>query len=270
MLSKTSSTLSMARHLPTHHIWLPLALAAAVLQHTASAGAVIVKTAWVDQTDAPNSNANWPGGTNYSNNFGIAFSTGSTSPSYTIDWLDIGLNTSTNTSGSGSLKVALHGTNNSTAYSAIASSTAYATDTVTFTKPTSTSTAFKLALTSTDLPNITNYAMSQATSFALILYAPTVSIGMQRTTGYTNGTTNGFYTVSDGFSMLNTFRNNSTYQNSGTSYPSLDLAFGYLDAPSPGPDAQSVPAPLGVAGLAALVPSVRRLRSLRRRLKAPH
>lgn len=161
--------------------------------------------------------------------------------------------------------MALHATNNSTAYSAIATSTAYATDTVTFTMPTSTSTAFKLELTGTDLPNITNYAMSQATNYALILYAPSVNIGMQRRTGYANGTTNGSYTVSEGFSMLDTFRNNSAnYSNSASSFPSLDLAFGYLTG------AQSVPAPIGVAGLAALVPSVRRLRSLRRRLRAPH
>lgn len=256
------------------HVWLPLALSAAVLQHTAAAGAVTaIKTAWVDQTDAPNSNANWPSASSsatYNQNFGIAFKTGSTSPSYTIDWLDIGLNTSNVTSGGGSLKVALHATNNSTAYSATATSTAYATDTVTFTMPTSTSTAFKLELTGTDLPNITNYAMSQATSYALILYAPSVNIGMSRRTGYATGTTNGFYTVSDGFSMLDTFRNNSAnYSSNASSFPSLDLAFGYLDSPSPGPGAQSVPAPLGVAGLAALVPSVRRLRSLRRRLKAP-
>ncbi len=258
------------RSLPVRRL-LPLALAAAVAQHTPAASAVsAIKTAWVDQTDPANSNANWPAGTAYTDNFGIAFITGSTSSSYTIDWLDIGLNTSNVTSGSGSLKVALHGTNNSTAYSAVASPTAYATDTVNFTMPTSTSTAFNLALTSAELPNITSYAMSQATAYALILYAPSVNIGMMRRSGYANGTTNNFYTVSDGFTMLGTLRNNSpNYSNNPSSYPSLDLAFGYLASPSPGPGAQSVPAPLGAAGLAALVPSVRRLRSLRRRLRTP-
>ena len=50
---------------------------------------------------------------------------------------------------------------------------------------------------------------------------------MQRKTGPANGTTNGFYTVSSGFTMLDTFRNNTAnYFNNASSFPTIDLAFG--------------------------------------------
>lgn len=244
---------------------VPLILAAAVVQHSQSANAFTLKTAWVDDTSTPNSNANWSAvnGT-YNQNFGIAFSTGNTSASYNIGWIDIGLNTSGVTAGSASLKVALHQATNSTPYSAVAAAAAYATDVVSFSKPTTTSTPFKLELTSAQLPNITSYAMTPATSYALILYSPNINIGMMRTAGHASGTTNNVYNVSNDFVMLTTFRNNSNYQNNASSFPSLDLAFGNFASP-PAP----VPAPLGVAGLAAMASSVRRLRSLSRRLQAP-
>jgi hypothetical protein len=245
---------------------VPLILAAAVVQHSPTANAV-TKTTWVDDTSTSNGNVNWPSqdGT-YTRNFGIAFSTGNTSASYNIGWIDIGLNTSISTASSASFKVALHQATNSTPYSAVAASTAYATDVVSFSKPTTTSTPFTLQLTSAQLPNITSYAMNPATSYALIVYSPDVSIGMMRTTGssYANGTTNNAYTVSNGFAMLTTLRSNSYYSNTTGSYPALDFAFGNFASP-PAP----VPAPLGVAGLAAMASNVRRLRSLSRRLQAP-
>ena len=63
---------------------------------------------------------------------------------------------------------------------------------------------------------------------------------MGRTTGYASGTTNDQYTVSNGFTMLNTFRNNTQYRNTLTSFPSISIAFGEL-APS------SVPEPASAA-----------------------
>lgn len=245
---------------------MPLILAAAVVQTSTGARAVTIKTAYVDQTATPNSNANWPAvnGT-YNQNFGIAFQTGSTSASYTIDWIDIGLNTSGQTASSASLTVALHQASNSTAYSAVAAPTAYATDRVTFTKPITPSTQFALELTSAQLPNITGYAMSPNTAYALILYAPDINIGLMRATGHARDTTNNFYAVSNGFVMLDTFRGNSAnYKNNATSFPSLDIAFGAFESP-PAP----VPAPLGVAGVAAMASSAHRLRRLSRRLRAP-
>lgn len=182
---------------------------------------------WIEPKDPVNSNANWPRGTSYSANFGIAFTTGSGGP-FNIDWLTLGLDTSTSTASTATLKVELRDTTNSTAYSAVAGTTSYSTDTISFNKPTTTSTAFNLNLTASDLPNLTAYALQSNTAYALVLYAPSTTIGMGRTSGYLSGTTNGEYNVSNGFTMLTTFRGNVNYQNSGTSFPSLSIAFGEL------------------------------------------
>lgn len=217
---------------------------------------------WFAPTNPPNSNANWPGGTSYSNNFGVVFNAGTGSTAFEIDWIKLGLNTSSSASGAGSIKIALHGTTNSTAYSAVATSTQHALDVVTFTAPTTTSTSFELMLRSPELPNISNFSMSPSTSYSLILYAPTGgSWGMGRTTGFANNTTNDHYTTSSGFVPLNTLRNNSKYQNSETSFPTIAISFGTTNAPPP----PQVPAPLPVAGLAALFSTARRLRAINRR-----
>lgn len=213
------------------------------LSYTLSSSAVDI--AWFEPSAAGNSNATWPAGGTYTQNFGVAFTTGSST--YQMDWVKLGLNTSGVTAGTASLTVALHGTNNSTAYSAVANATAHATDTITFSMPTTTSTNFNLNLTSADLPNITGFTMSASTSYSLILYSPTVGIGMQRTTGYANGTTNNFYTVSNGFTALDTFRTNSAnYSNNPGSFPTLAIAFG---------ETVSVPEPStwATAGIASLI-----------------
>jgi len=194
---------------------------------------------WIAPKDAPNSNVNWPGGTNYTNNFGIAFKTGSVGP-FNLDWLTLGLNTSTSTASSGTLEVELRNTTNTTAYSAVASTTTHTTDTISFSKPTTTSTAFNVNLTKTQLPNLTAFTLLPDTAYSLVLYTPSSSFAMGRTTGYLEGTTNNQYTVSNGFTMLNTFRNNIQYKNTLTSFPSLSIAFGAA-APS------SVPEPASAA-----------------------
>ena len=191
---------------------------------------------WFAPSNPSNSNANWPGGSNYTNNFGIAFQTGSGSPNFQIDWLNLGLNTSTATSGSGTITIALRNTTNSTAYSAAAGTTEYARDVVSFTAPTSNSTYFQLNLDSTRLPNITEFTMDPSTAYSLIAYAPTGgSWGMGRTTGFASNTTNNFYTTTNGFVPLNTFRNNATYSNNSSSFPTLDISFGATSTPVPGP-----------------------------------
>ena len=147
-----------------------------------------------------------------------------------MGWVKIGLSTYTSTAGAGSITLALRDTTNSTAYSAVPGSTVHAVDTVNFTMPSTTNTFFTLTLTSADLPNITAYAMSTGTAYSLIAYNPTVSNGsltIQRTTGYSLNTTNNFYTVSDGFTALNTFRNSTgPYSNSPGNYPTLNISFG--------------------------------------------
>jgi hypothetical protein len=213
---------------------------------------------WLTPSAPSNSNANWPGGSNYTNNFGIAFQTGSGSPDFLIDWLNLGLNTSTSTSGSGTITVALRNTTNSTAYSAVAGTTEYARDVVPFTAPTTTSTGFQLTLDSALLPNITGYAMSPSTAYSLIVHAPTGgSWGMGRTTGYANGTTNNCYTTSEGFLALDTFRNNSpNYFNNANSFPTLSISFGATSSPIP----QQAPGPLPLLELGAAFGWSRQLR----------
>ena len=185
---------------------------------------------WFTQTDTSNSNANWPSGTLYSNNVGVAFKTGAAGP-YVIDWVVLGLNTSSITSGSSSVKLALHNTNNTTPYSAVAGATEYAVDTLNFSMPTTTATNFDLSLTAADIPNISSFSMNANTTYALILYAPSSVIGMQRKTGYANGTTNNFYTVTEGFTALDTFRNNvANYSVNASSFPTLDISFGETSA----------------------------------------
>lgn len=194
------------------------------------------------------SNANWPAlnGT-YTQNFGVAFTTGSAG-GFKISWIDLDLNTSSVTSGSVTLTVALHNATNSTAYSAVAGSTAYATDTVTISMPTTASTQFAANLT-TQLVNISQYAMSANTSYALVLYAPSVNIGMMRETGLANGTTNNSYTTSNGFTALDTFRNNTAnYTNSTGSYPALGISFGTTVSAVPGSGAIALTAVPGLLG----------------------
>lgn len=190
--------------------------------------------AWFEHTGSLNSNATWPAvnGT-YSQNFGVAFTTGSAG-GFEISWIDLDLNTSGQTATTASLTVALHAATNSTAYSAVAGSTAYATDTVSISMPGTTSTQFAANLTAADLVNISQYAMSANTSYALVLYAPNLNIGMMRETGLANGTTNNSYTTSNGFTALDTFRNNApNYTNTTNSYPALGIAFGTTAVPEP-------------------------------------
>lgn len=122
---------------------------------------------WFGPTDAPNSNANWPSGTAYTNNFGIAFKTGP-SGDYTMDWLTIALNSSSQSGGTATLMVALHNTTNDTAYSAVAGSTSHAQDLLTLVIPETTATSFTLNLTAANIPNISSFAMAADTAYSVV------------------------------------------------------------------------------------------------------
>lgn len=216
---------------------------------------------YISPSAASDSNVTWPSGTSYTNNLGIAFTTGS-SGSFDIDWINLGLSTSGVTTGTASLKVALHAATNSTSYSAVAAPTAYATDTVSFSMPTTASTFFAVQLTSSDLANISNYSLQPGTSYALILYAPSANIGLQRKSGYANGTTNNAYNVTNGFTMLDTFKNNvANYSTSSSSYPSLDISFGA--------NSSSVPEP-SVVGIGMLLAGGGLIRRIRKRFRRGH
>ena len=86
--------------------------------------------------------------------------------------MTLGLNTSTSTADSATLKVELRNTTNTTAYSAVASTTTHTTDTISFSKPTTISTNFKVDLTATQLPNLTAFTLQPDTAYSLVLYTP--------------------------------------------------------------------------------------------------
>lgn len=219
-----------------------IALLAIVMSGLVGNAAHAALVTWFAPTDTVNSNANFPVGTAYTNNFGVAFETGSNS-GYSLDWVKLNLNSSTVTGGgNATFKLALRNTTNATAYSAVAGTTEYAVDTISFTLPSTTSTAFDLNLDASLIPNVASYVMSGNTAYSLILYSPSVNIGMGRHTGYANGTTNNFYTVGEGFTALDTFRNNSpNYQNTSSSFPTLGISFGSTESvPEPPPLALAV------------------------------
>ncbi len=210
---------------------------------------------WFGPSLANNSNASLPTSASYTSNFGVAFVAGLAGDNK-IDWLQIGLSTSNQTAGAATFKVELRNTTNNIAYSAVAGTTSYALDTVSFTMPTTTNTYFSLLLDSTSIPNLSNYSLVSGQSYALIIYNSSISIGIARRTGLAQNTTNDFYTTSNGFQALDTFRNNTAnYTNNVGSYPTLDIAFGSTTAAIPEPSSAAILA--GLSGL-ALVTSVRR------------
>jgi hypothetical protein len=95
--------------------------------------------------------------------------------------------------------------------------------------------------------------MQSNTAYALIFYNASAPIGIQRTTGYAQNTTNDYYYTSEGFVALNTFRNNTTWANVPGSYPTLSIVFG---------SSTSVPEPstygLILGGLALAGAAIRR------------
>jgi hypothetical protein len=72
------------------------------------------------------------------------------------------------------------------------------------------------------------------TAYTLFVYNSSGNLALRRTTGFANGTTNAFYTVSNGFTALDTFRNNTpNYSNTAGSFPGFQIAFGQTVVPEP-------------------------------------
>ena len=166
------------------------------------------------------------------NSFGYVFKTGLSGP-YPIDWVELDLYTSSYTGGGPvSLTLSLKDANGLTPYSARAGTTTYASDTFSFNTPTTINTFFKLSLTSAQLPNITAYDLAANTGYALVLSNISVSLAMARkTTGGVANSANSLYTVGEGFTVLNTLRNNNTAQAIQPGDTAYAISFGATSNP---------------------------------------
>jgi len=198
---------------------------------------------------ATNGSSSISSGTTYTTNLGYAFKTGG-SGTFDIDWIKLEL-TSTAASGSGSFKIWINGTDNDTPLSAVASSTVYAADTVNFTTPGTAGTAFDLELSAADLPNISTYSLLSDTAYSIFVNSSSGSaIALRRQQGLASGNDAiAAYDVTNGFTVLDTFRNNTpNYQpTAGTSWAAFAISFGTTSAPVPEID------PSGVGSVLALV-----------------
>ncbi len=232
------------------------AFALAVLGAFASSALGASVTYVAGPSDLNGSSSIQSGTTYNTTNLGYAFKTGS-SGTFDIDWIKLEL-TSGASSGSGSFKISLRNTDNAIAYSAVPYTTEYAADTVSFTTPSTANTPFELTLTSAELDNISAYSLLPDTAYALFVNSQSGSgIALRRNQNLANGTTNDAYTVTNGFTMLDTFRNNAPNYTNGTSYPAFAISFGG--------EVSAVPETSNMAFLAVLVGSglVRRHRARR-------
>jgi hypothetical protein len=251
MIPMNSSRLR--RLLPLVHPAVLLILCLATIS-TASASIVVP---YISMTNL-NGAASWPSGTAYNNNVGIVFQSGPTGP-YPIDWIQLDLSTSSYTGGGPvSLTLSLRNATSSTAYSAAAGTTEYATDTITFSTPAASLQFFTLTLTSTQIPNITGYDLAADTVYSLVFYNPTAPIAIRRNNGTTANTANTLYTVDEGFTMLNTLRNNSTASSSAIGAPAYAISLGTFENPA-------VPEPGTWAAAALLVGTAAWVHRQRRR-----
>jgi hypothetical protein len=207
---------------------------------------------------ATNGSSTIPTGTTYTTNLGYAFKRDG-SGSFSIDWIKLEL-TSGATSGSGSFKISINGTDNATSLSAVASSTVYAADTVNFTTPATANTPFFLELSAAAIPNIAAAVLSNTpptpnTAYSIFVNNASGSgIALRRRQGLADGDAAiAAYTVTNGFTVLDTFRNNTPnyHTQSGppaSSFVAFAMSFGTTQA-TPIPEID----PSGVGSVLALV-----------------
>jgi len=220
-----------------------ISLLAVVMSGLVGSAAHAAPITWFTPAQPSNGASGIPTIASYTSNLGVAFKTGPNS-TYSLDWVNLELNTGNSTSGTATVKLALHDATNDIAYSAVAGATEYAVDALSLTFPTTINTTFDLNLDASLIPNVSNYLMSGNTAYTLILYnSSTSNLALRRTGGYAQNTTNNFYTVGEGFTALDTFRNNgANYTNALGSYPTLAISFGRTE-----PESVPEPPPLALA-----------------------
>jgi hypothetical protein len=134
---------------------------------------------------------------------------------------------------------------------AIPTNTNHAADVVNFTTPGTANTPFDLILNAADLPNISTFSLLSNTAYSIFVNSASGSgIALRRVQGLADGTTNDEYDVTNGFTVLDTFRNNTpNYQNvTGSSWAAFAMSFGTTQA-TPIPEID----PSGVGSVLALV-----------------
>ena len=233
-------------NMPTRTRSIRSSLAALLCLVTTGSAAL---TTWVEPSDAANGSSSIPTQTSYTSNLGIVFKTGS-SGTFSMDWLRFSL-TSGGT-GSASFNVELRNATSEIPYEGVAGTTLHASDTLTFSRPLTTNTPFDVSFTEAEAPNLMTFMLQPNTAYALMINSASTSVALRRTQGYANGTTNDEYTVSNGFAVLDTFRNNTpNYSNNTNSYVTFHMAFG-ANAPSAVPEPAGAGAVLllGSAGMA--------------------
>jgi hypothetical protein len=129
-----------------------------------------------------------------------------------------------------SFKISIHGTNNEILNEAIPNDTSYASDTVTVTTPGTAGQAFDKTFTAADIPNITNYRLESNKAYSIFVNSAVGNIALRRRQGLAENTANDEYNVTSGFTMLDTFRNNSPNYRTNSTDPNtqvtLAISFG--------------------------------------------
>jgi hypothetical protein len=201
--------------------FLPLVTVACGLFASSVSAAVVT---FVSPKNAANGSSSIQSGTDYTTNLGYAFKTGPSGP-FDIDWVTMSL-TSGSVGASVSFKISIHGTNNDTPYAAIPDATVYASDTVTVTTPGTANTPFDKTFTAADIPNITNYRLESNKAYSIFVNsAAGGGIALRRRQGLAENTANDEYNVTSGFTMLDTFRNNSPNYRTNSTDPNTQVTF---------------------------------------------
>jgi hypothetical protein len=232
------------------------ALGLVLFSSSVSAGVI-----YVTPKNSPNGSSSIQSGGTITTNLGYAFKTGASGP-FDIDWITMNL-TSSAVAASATFKISIHGTDNEIAYSALPNNTAYASDTVTVTTPAVANTPFDVTFTSADIPNITNFQLASNTAYSLFVNGQSgVAIALRRRQGLAVNTTNDEYTVTNGFVMLDTFRNNTpNFSNFPGSYVTFAMSFG---GTASAPTAVPEPATVVISTLVVVGTLIRRYRRGRR------
>lgn len=182
---------------------------------------------------------------------GLVFTTGSGQSTYDFDTIDFDFINNTGTQGATySFTLDLRAVDGSN----LPTTTVYAADVVSFTMPVGGSTNFQVGFGASDLANISSYAMSASTTYALMIYASKDGSSVSSNAFALRRNGSGVYTTQDGFSVVHSL--SSVGGTPGTYAGAYGINIGTVAIPEPASFAMLA----GVAVLGAV--------ALRRRRRA--